>query len=145
MTAKFWGTGPQEWTAGMASRFTLGAATNGTPQNSRSPPARISGQSSSGSSLAEAPRPTQLCHWAIRHRDTVHYESLPAPQRVEQASFDSGDQSSWTACLRDPSLTKTPFMKPLSTTDSVQLLPRRFRSPVRSFQRSFRYPTCRWH
>ncbi|KAL0765279.1 hypothetical protein CaCOL14_012028 [Colletotrichum acutatum] len=97
VTAKFWGTGPQEWTAGVVSEFTFGAATNGTPQNSRSPPARISGQSSSGSRLAEAPRPTQLCHWAIHHRDTVHYESLPSSPRVEQASFDPGDQSSWTA------------------------------------------------
>ncbi|KAK1499025.1 hypothetical protein CCUS01_02646 [Colletotrichum cuscutae] len=95
--AKFWGTGPQEWTAGMVSQFTLGSVTNGTPQNSRSPSALISGQSSSGSRLVEAPRPTQLCHWAIHHRNTVHYEFLPSFPRVEQESFDLGDQSSWTA------------------------------------------------
>ncbi|KAK1547632.1 hypothetical protein CPAR01_01599 [Colletotrichum paranaense] len=95
--AKFWGTGPQEWTAGMVSQFTLGSVTNETPLNSRSPSAMISGQSSSGSRRVEAPRPTQLCHWAIHHRNTVHYEFLPSSPRVEQESFDLGDQSSWTA------------------------------------------------
>ncbi|KAK0379666.1 hypothetical protein CLIM01_02993 [Colletotrichum limetticola] len=96
VTAKFWGIGPQEWTARMVSEFTLGSAASVTPQHSHSPLAWIPGQSPSGSRVAEAPRPTQLCRWAIHHSDTVKYESLPSPPRVEQANFDPGDQSSWT-------------------------------------------------
>ncbi|KXH29533.1 hypothetical protein CSIM01_06266 [Colletotrichum simmondsii] len=96
VTAKFWGIGPQEWTARMISESTLGSATNGTPHNSHSPLAWNSGQSPSGSRLAEAPRPTQLCRWAIHHSDTLDYESLPSSPRAEQASFDPSDQSSWT-------------------------------------------------
>ncbi|KAK1480391.1 hypothetical protein CTAM01_14438 [Colletotrichum tamarilloi] len=96
VTAKFWGTGPQEWTARMVAEFTLGSPTDGTPQNSHSPLARISGQSPPGSRSAEGPRPTQICRWAIHQSDLVEYEPLPSTPREEQADFDLGDQSSWT-------------------------------------------------
>ncbi|OHE95975.1 hypothetical protein CORC01_08668 [Colletotrichum orchidophilum] len=96
VTAKFWGVGPQEWTARLISEVTLGSAATGTPQTLQSPLAWASAPSPRELLLTEAPQPTNLCHWVIHSVDGVVYEDAESPPREEQARFDLDDQSSWT-------------------------------------------------
>lgn len=98
MTAKFWGVGPQEWTAGLISEVTTGSGTVGTPGSlyPMSPLARVFDSSPQETLRTDILQPTDLCRWAIHQEDTVdYYCTIPSPPK-EQTSFDLGDQSSWT-------------------------------------------------
>ncbi|KAK1676302.1 hypothetical protein BDP55DRAFT_581499 [Colletotrichum godetiae] len=100
MTAKFWGVGPQEWTAGLISEVTIGLGVTETPDavHSMSPFASVSNSLPQETPLTENPRPTDLCRWVIHHEDTVDFDddSTPPLPPMEQATFELGDQSSWT-------------------------------------------------
>ncbi|KAK1624826.1 hypothetical protein BDP81DRAFT_499980 [Colletotrichum phormii] len=94
MTAKFWGVGPQEWTAGLISEVTTGSGVIGTPDalHSMSPFARVSILSPQETPITENPRPTDLCRWVIHHEDTTEW-----PTSQTSRSYQSSIQEAFTS------------------------------------------------
>ncbi|WYZ35916.1 hypothetical protein EsH8_X_000563 [Colletotrichum jinshuiense] len=100
VTAKYWGRGPQEWTAGLVAEVTLSQPSVGTPQTFQSPGEFTSATSPGVSrpSLPGIPQPTHLCRWVIHHEDTVKWQSVEtaAEPPTTQAEFELHDPTTWT-------------------------------------------------
>lgn len=95
VTAKFWGKGPQHWTAGLVSEITLGAPAFGSPLAFFSPSGLISAPSPRS---CDIPQPTSLCQWTIHYGEEpgLQYDVEPDRPIQIQADFDLNDRSSWT-------------------------------------------------
>ncbi|KAK6225740.1 hypothetical protein QIS74_01787 [Colletotrichum tabaci] len=95
LTAKFWGRGPQQWTAGLVSEVTLEGNNLETPPNFSSPAGWFPAPSPRTSAI---PQPTSLCRWVIHYAEDVDlkYEIEDSPPIETQAEFELQDESSWT-------------------------------------------------
>ncbi|KAF6793383.1 hypothetical protein CMUS01_16098 [Colletotrichum musicola] len=99
VTAKLWGKGPQQWTAGLVSEVTLGQFDIGGRWAVHSAVPSLDGLTHAPSHRThEIPQPANLCQWAIHHQEGQDIECREGPKRpIEtQAEFDLNDQSSWT-------------------------------------------------
>ena len=103
-TAKYWGRGPQDWTAGIL-RFdeyhqqttvsitspNTSAASIGTPVSLPTP--RMDDMVDP--TLAHTVQmPSPLCRWSVHVRYT-HYESIPSPPPSPAANLELNDEESW--------------------------------------------------
>ncbi|WQF82047.1 Putative Clr5 domain-containing protein [Colletotrichum destructivum] len=95
LTAKFWGRGPQQWTAGLVSEVTLVGNNLETPPNFSSPAGWFPAPSPRTS---EIPQPTSLCRWVIHYEEDsdLEYETEDSSPIETQAEFELRDESSWT-------------------------------------------------
>ncbi|KAJ0165492.1 hypothetical protein CTA2_11093 [Colletotrichum tanaceti] len=95
LTAKFWGRGPQQWTAGLVSEVTLVGNNLETPPSFSSPAGWFSTPFPRPSAI---PQPIDLCRWVIHYEEDsgLKYEVEDSPPIETQAEFELHDESSWT-------------------------------------------------
>lgn len=103
-TAKHWGRGPQDWTAGILGfddyrqRTTISISSPNTPGMSVDIPA--SQPTLREDEVIDAPmssdekRPSSLCRWSI-HQGYIHYESPPSSKCFPPGWLDLEDEESW--------------------------------------------------
>ena len=104
-TAKHWGWGPQNWTAGILcfdkyhQRTTISIPSPNTPAASiRTPvsPTAPRMDDMVDPTLAHTvPMPSPLCRWSIHYRN-VEYSPVPSPPRSPAANLDINDEESWS-------------------------------------------------
>lgn len=125
VSAKYWGRGPRNWTAGMVSALTIGSMNAAGPH---SPPAALTPAASSGLALPSAPGdranrftvPTNLCRWSI-HVPNVDYDAVSDDLgALEKTEFDVERPSSWAPWTKeDLASTSLPDMMRESITSST--------------------------
>ena len=103
-TAKHWGRGPQDWTAGLlgfddyhqrtmisiSSPNTPGAIA-GTPASQQTP---RNDEITDPALVSAVNMPSSLCRWSI-HYAQPYYESVPSPPRSPSGNFNPNDEESW--------------------------------------------------
>ena len=103
-TAKHWGRGPQDWTAGILKfnnyqqRMTISISSPNTPGRSVNTPASLTTPRRDEVIDATVPgaetRPLSLCRWSI-HEGYIDYEALPSPPRSPLGYLNLEDEESW--------------------------------------------------
>lgn len=103
-TAKHWGRGPRDWTAGLLGfddyhqRTTISISSPNTPEVSMGTPAfqktPRADETIDPTPVSVARMPSSLCRWTI-HYDSVSYENIPSPPRSPTESFNLNDEESW--------------------------------------------------
>ena len=123
-TAKYWGRGPQSWTADILVFYkyfpkgTVPSYLPGTPGMSVSTPASHPTPQEGGtpdSSQKPAVRPSSLCRWSI-HCEPIEYRRVPSPPPSLHEQFDVDDEKTWPAWAGHTNATH--FTEAI--TDSIQ-------------------------
>ena len=103
-TAKYWGRGPQDWTASIL-RFdefrqqkTVSVASPNTPAESTGTPVSIPTPRMDDMVDPILPHtvqmPSPLCRWSVHYRD-VEYERIPSPPPSPAPNLDLNDEENW--------------------------------------------------
>ncbi|KAI0490939.1 hypothetical protein F4859DRAFT_501062 [Xylaria cf. heliscus] len=109
-TLKYWGKGPQKWTADMLrmTEFPGLGSLPGSPavwRESQVLGPSDTSQTQSGTHITghqyEHPQPSPLCRWCIHVRE-VQYESIPSPLPEEEVNYDGQDVDNWPRWGKEP-------------------------------------------
>ena len=103
-TAKHWGRGPQDWTAGTLGfdvfhqRTTISISSPNSPGVSMGTPASqqilIEDEMIDDTSPCAVKMPSSLCRWSIHYR-ALSYETIPSPPRSPTENLNLNDEGSW--------------------------------------------------
>ena len=103
-TAKYWGRGPQDWTADILHFIdyhqgtTISLSSPNTPGASITTPAsqppRGSDEPIDSTLQSNITMPSSLCRWSI-HCRPVHYDRIASPAHSPNEQFDLDDEGSW--------------------------------------------------
>jgi len=98
MTAKYWGRGPEKWTAPLISARTM-PDHQALPSTTMSPNFR----SSPLSNAHEVETPSPLCRRTIHYQSNLKYETIPDPE-PQSSTQDISDESTWQRWTSDKPL-----------------------------------------
>lgn len=103
-TAKHWGRGPQDWTAGMLGfdeyhqRTTISISSPNTPGVSTGTPAShptpIEDEMIGPTSASAIKIPSSLCRWSVHYAE-MRYKRIPSPPGSPIENINLNDEGSW--------------------------------------------------